>query len=79
MNMDVYSRLAVCWVIPSHREESLVEAALWMALGRRQPIDELLHHSDLGSQYTSLAHQSVLAQFHIQVSMSRKATAMITP
>lgn len=32
----------------------------------------MLHHSDRGSQYTSLAYQNVLAQFHIQVSMSRK-------
>jgi putative transposase len=31
-----------------------------------------MHHSDRGSQYTSLAYQAVLAQFHIQVSMSGK-------
>jgi putative transposase len=43
-----------------------------MALGRRKPREELLHHSDRGSQYTSLAYQTVLAQFHIQVSMSKK-------
>jgi len=70
--LDVYSRLIVGWAMDSHREESLVEAALWMALGRRQPAEELLHHSDRGSQYTSLAYQTVLAQFHIQVSMSGK-------
>jgi Integrase core domain len=54
----------------SHREESLVEAALWMALGRRQSVEVLMHHSDRGSQYSSLAYQAVLAQFRIQVSMS---------
>lgn len=70
--LDVYSRLVVGWAMASHREESLVEAALWMAVGRRQPIEELMHHSDRGSQYTSLAYQAVLAQFHIQVSMSGK-------
>ncbi len=70
--LDVYSRLVVGWAMASHREESLVEAALWMALGRRQPVEELMHHSDRGSQYTSLAYQSVLAQFPIQVSMSGK-------
>jgi len=70
--LDVYSRLIVGWAMAEHREESLVEAALWMALGRRQPVEELLHHSDRGSQYTSLAYQGVLAQFHIQVSMSGK-------
>jgi putative transposase len=70
--LDVYSRLVVGWAMASHREESLVEAALWMALGRRNPAGELMHHSDRGSQYTSLAYQSVLAQFQIQVSMSGK-------
>ena len=70
--LDVYSRLVVGWAMASHREESLVEAALWMALGRRTPPDELLHHSDRGSQYTSQAYQAVLAQFQIQVSMSGK-------
>jgi putative transposase len=49
-----------------------VEAALWMALGRRNPGEDLLHPSDRGSQYTSLAYHSVLAQFQIQVSMSAK-------
>lgn len=56
----------------SHRDESLVEEALWMALGWRKPVEELMHHLDRGSQYTSLAYQAVLAQFHIQVSMSGK-------
>jgi putative transposase len=70
--LDVYSRLVVGWAMASHREESLVEAALWMALGRRNPAGELMHHSDRGSQYTSLAYQAVLAQFQIQVSMSGK-------
>ena len=50
-----------------------MEAALWMALGRRQPIEELLHHSDRDSQYSSLAYQSVLAQFPIQGRMSGKS------
>lgn len=70
--LDVYSRLVVGWAMASHREESLVETALWMALGRRHPGAELLHHSDRGSQYTSQAYQAVLAQFQIQVSMSGK-------
>lgn len=70
--LDVYSRLVVGWAMAPHREESLVEDALWMALGRRRPLDDLLHHSDRGSQYTSLAYQSVLTRFHIQVSMSGK-------
>lgn len=49
-----------------------MEEALLMALGWRKPCQELIHHSDRGSQYTSLAYQMVLAQFQIQVSMSKK-------
>jgi transposase InsO family protein len=49
-----------------------VEEALLMALGWRNPIEELMHHSDRGSQYTSLAYQALLAQYHLQVSMSGK-------
>jgi putative transposase len=70
--LDVSSRLLVGWAMAAQREESLVEAALGMALGRRQPAEELLHHCDRGSQYTRLAYQAVLAQFHLQVSMSGK-------
>ena len=33
--LNVYSRLVIGWAMDSHREESLVEATLWMALGRR--------------------------------------------
>jgi transposase InsO family protein len=54
--LDVYSRLIVGWAMASHREESLVETALWMALGRRQPVEELMHHSDRGRK----SHQSGL-------------------
>jgi putative transposase len=70
--LDTYSRLVVGWAMDRRREERLVESALWMALQGRKPEAELLHHSDRGSQYTSLAYQQVLAQFHLQVSMSRK-------
>ncbi len=43
-----------------------------LALPRRQPPPGLLHHSDRGSQYTSLAYQARLAQLNCQVSMSRR-------
>ncbi len=41
-----------------------------MALGRRLPEGDLLHHSDQGSQYTSALIQALLAEQHIQASMS---------
>ncbi len=68
--MDLFSRTIVGWAMTDHMQATLVEQALLMALGRRLPDDDLLHHSDQGSQYTSALVQALLAQHHIQVSMS---------
>lgn len=67
---DAFSRKIVGWAMDEHMEAILVEQALQMALHQRQAGDDLLHHSDRGSQYTSLAYQTHLAQHHITVSMS---------
>lgn len=69
--LDLYSRRIVGWAMAEHMQTSLVEAALAMALARRQPPAGLLHHSDQGSQYTSGIYQQRLAAQHCQVSMSR--------
>ena len=42
-----------------------------MALPRRQPTAELVHHSDRGSQYTAAAYQTLRTQHGVSVSMSR--------
>ena len=52
--LDVFSRRIVGWSMANHLRTELVLAALDMALGQRRPID-VVHHSDQGSQYTSLA------------------------
>jgi putative transposase len=70
--VDCYSRLMVGWAMSPTRDERLVEDALHMALGRRQPAEGLLHHSDRGSQYTSSAYRALLAEHGVTVSMSRK-------
>ena len=68
--MDLFSRAIVGWSMADHLRATLVEQALGLALGRRRPEDELLHHSDQGSQYTSQQVRGLLALHHIQVSMS---------
>lgn len=68
--MDLFSRTIVGWSMADHMTAELVEQALLMALGRRLPTADLLHHSDRGSQYTSALVQALLAARHIQVSMS---------
>lgn len=69
--LDLFSRKVVGWAMADHMEASLVEDALKMALQQRQPEAGLLHHSDQGRQYTSIAYQDRLANAHCQVSMSR--------
>jgi putative transposase len=43
-----------------------------MALTQRRPGAGLVHHSDRGSQYTSQGYLTLVQQYEIQVSMSRK-------
>lgn len=69
--MDLYSRMIVGWAMADHMQTTLVENALHMALARRQPGSDLLHHSDQGSQYTSYDYQELMQAHDIQVSMSR--------
>ena len=52
--VDVWSRRVVGWAMANHLRAELVVDALNMALGQRRPRD-VIHHSDQGSQYTSLA------------------------
>ena len=52
--MDLYSRRIVGWAIADHLRAELVVDALEMGVARRRPDAGLVHHSDMGSQYTSL-------------------------
>lgn len=69
--MDLYSRKIVGWGMSAHITADLVENALRMALYERQPDPGLLHHSDRGSQYAGEQIRHILANNHIEVSMSR--------
>lgn len=69
--LDLFSRKIVGWAMDATMTTTLVIAALEMALQQRKPVLGLLHHSDRGSQYASLAYQAHLATQQINVSMSR--------
>ena len=72
--LDVFSRRVIGWVMGEAEDEELVTLALRMALARRKPDTAclpLLHHSDRGSEYTSLGYQACLKREGIDVSMSR--------
>jgi transposase InsO family protein len=69
--LDLFSRLVVGWAMAPRKDAGLVEQALRMALGRRHPQADLLHHSDQGSEYTSASYQTMWKSRGIQLSMSR--------
>jgi putative transposase len=52
--LDVFSRRIVGWSMATHLRTELVLNALGMALKRRRP-GNVIHHSDQGTQYTSIA------------------------
>lgn len=67
---DVFSRKIVGWAMDEHMETALVVDALQMALTNRPHSAALVHHSDRGSQYTSLAYRTLLQLQGITASMS---------
>lgn len=70
--MDLFSRKIVGWSIAPHMKKELTLKALNMAIVTRQPTEQLVHHSDRGSQYCSNDYTNVLKENKIQISMSRK-------
>jgi putative transposase len=66
--LDVWSRKVVGWATASHLRTELVLEALEMAVSQRRPRD-VIHHSDQGSQYTSLAFGKRCREAGIRPSM----------
>lgn len=60
--IDAYSRRIVGWQFAAHMRTTLVLDALRMALHQRAPGADvaLVHHSDAGSQYTSIDYTQTL-------------------
>jgi putative transposase len=69
--LDAYSRMIVGWQLAGHMRTDLVLDALRMALHRREPgADvELVHHSDRGSQYTSIDYTQTLTDHRLLASV----------
>ena len=67
--LDVWSRRVVGWAIGERMTADLVLAALNMALEQRKPEGGVIHHSDQGSQYTSIAFGNRCAQMGVRPSM----------
>jgi putative transposase len=70
----------VSWQLASHTRTTLVLDALRVALWRRGPGADvaLVHHSDRGSQYTSIDHTQTLADHGMLVSVGSIGNAYDT-
>ncbi len=66
--LDAWSRKVVGWSMANHLRAELVMAALEMAVSQRRP-SNVIHHSDQGSQYTSLAFGKRCKEAGVRPSM----------
>ena len=66
--MDAYSRRIIGWSMANHLKAELVIDALQMAVQQRRP-EGVVHHSDQGSQYTSLAFGKRCREANVRPSM----------
>jgi putative transposase len=67
--LDAWSRRVVGWSMDRSPTAELVTRALDMAIARRRPGEGLVHHSDHGTQYTSLAFGARMRAAGIAASM----------
>ena len=73
--LDAFSRRIVGWSMRDDLKAELVVDALGMAVTRRKPPAGVVHHSDRGSQYTSLAFGTTLRESGLIASMGRRGDA----
>lgn len=66
--LDVFSRRIVGWAMAAHLRTELVLQALEMAIQARSP-QRVIHHSDQGTQFTSLEFGRRCAQLNVRPSM----------
>jgi putative transposase len=66
--LDTFSRRIVGWAMATHLRTELVLQALNLALWQRRPAT-VIHHSDQGSQYTSIAFGQRCREAGLRLSM----------
>lgn len=66
--MDAWSRRIVGWAMATHLRTELVLDAFNMATNQRRP-DGVIHHSDHGCQYTSVAFGKRCREMNVKPSM----------
>src|SRR5438105_7192752 len=76
--LDAWSRKIVGWAMANHLRTELVLDAMEMAVGQGRPKDGI-HHSDQGSQYTSMAFGKRCGEAGVRPSMGGSVTPTTTP
>jgi putative transposase len=66
--VDAWSRRVIGWSMATHLRTELVLEALNMAIWQRRP-EQVIHHSDQGTQYTSIAFGQRCKQAGVRPSM----------
>jgi len=66
--LDVFSRLIVGWAMAARLSSELVQVALRMAYEQRGP-EEVIHHSDHGSEYTAISFGKRCTELGVRPSM----------
>ncbi|MGJ7266146.1 IS3 family transposase [Morganella morganii] len=70
--IDLWSRAVIGWSMSSRMTAQLACDALQMALWRRKRPENVIVHTDRGSQYCSADYQALLKRHNLRVSMSAK-------
>lgn len=70
--LDLFSRQVIGWSMGARMDRELALNALLMAVWRRRPQEEVLVHSDQGSQFSSYDWQDFLKTHKLKPSMSRR-------
>jgi transposase InsO family protein len=73
--LDLYDRSLVGWSMRERATADLVIDALVLAISRRSPDGEVVHHSDRGSVYTSLRFANHLEDYGLVASFGRTGDA----
>jgi len=74
--LDVYSRRVVGWSMSARATAKFACKALDMALSRRQPAEQLIHHSDHGCQYTAMVYSQRMDKAGLLGSMGTVGDAL---
>lgn len=69
---DVFTCEIVGYAMGERMTQALTAQALWKAVRNKRPAPGLIHHSDRGTQYCAHDYRSLLEQFGMKASMSRK-------